>query len=73
MSSKAREIAQHFDSQGTPIMVSWSCLSDPCDVDLSDPSDVDTDVDVDLKLYLWCKKSAFATADSRGGTHSHVV
>lgn len=29
MSSKAREIAQHFDSQGTPIMVSWASLCCP--------------------------------------------
>ena len=33
MSSKAREIAQHFDSQGTPIMVSWTNHLSPCAVD----------------------------------------
>lgn len=32
MSSKAREIAQHFDSQGTPIMVSWTSPLSPCAV-----------------------------------------
>lgn len=40
MGSKAREIAQHFDSQATPIMVSWTNLSDAYDVGLSDHCDV---------------------------------